>query len=127
MLLGDRQRLVWAGGAAAVLLTAAVLGGLAFYAPRKGVLAAGEELTVPDPAMQPRNRATVTVDQRLLTALGRRPTLRHLITFYALDDVTITCSVNERYGVASPPQTVSRQADRTLPPGDEVTLCLDPQ
>jgi hypothetical protein len=54
---------------------------------------------------------------------GKRPTLRDVVAFYALEEDSIPCTVRETWGESD--QDATARADAPLSIGDELQLCLD--
>lgn len=116
----------------AVTLAAAVAlaawAGFAFYAPEVGELAGGREDAGAEGLTRPRDRATVEVAAYMAGGGAEggeaRPTLAQVIEFFALEEDTWACTVEENYGRAAAGRA-AQYARRPLRVGDEIVLCLD--
>lgn|GEM_PF-6035365 len=115
--------LVMAAALVAVVLLSA-WAGYAFYAPQVGELAGGGEEAAVEGLTRPRDRARVEVAAYMAGEGEDRPTLAQVIEFFALEEDTWRCTVAENYGAAAA-ERAPQYAQRRLPAGDEVTLCLD--
>jgi hypothetical protein len=117
------------GGAALAALAAGavlvILGswwGFAFYAPQKGHLAQATAQAAE--TSERRDRVRVEVSEAMAPGGTGRPTLASVVEFFALEDDTLPCTVEQRHGEAAQ-ERAARFARRPLPVGTPVTLCLD--
>lgn len=109
--------------AVAALVTLALIGGFAFYAPPLGEVAAGEAAVAAPEA--PRNRVRVVTEAKMAQPGAARPTLADVAAFYALESDTLACTVRANHGAEVPDERLARYVRRPLAPGDDVVLCLD--
>jgi len=88
-----------------------------FYSPHRGVAAAGSPDTPTDP--HARELLPLTVTDADVTRFHGRVTLAALSRFYGTDD-SLRCSIQRTFSSDDP-----AVANRPLPVGSAVTLCLN--
>ena len=111
-----------AAAAGALLVAAGALAGFAFYAPEKGRLAtAAAQVAAP---AERRDRVRVEVGEAMAPGGAGRPTLASVTRFFALEDDTLPCTVEENHG-AEAAERWRRYAGSSLAAGTDVVLCLD--
>jgi len=72
----------------------------------------------------PRDRVRVEVGEAMAPGGAGRPTLASVTRFFALEDDTLPCTVEENHG-AEAAERWRRYAGSSLAAGTDVVLCLD--